>query len=255
MTNDAITTTDGAEICYQVRGDGEPLLLLHGFTGTAGDWVHLFDLDELARRYRLIMPDARGHGRSTNPVETFSHRLCARDVLALCDHLGVGRFKAIGLSLGGNTLLHVATAQPDRVSAMVLIGAPSYFPAQARAIMKMFGPDAHSDDEWSAMRARHAHGDEQIRALWRIGAGFADSYDDMTFTPPQLATIRARTLIVTGDRDPLYPLEIFVEQYRAIPEAALHVLPSGGHDAVFGPARPDFVRAALSFLEAAGAGG
>ena len=104
------------------------------------------------------------------------------------------------------------------------------------------------------MRLRHVHGDDQIRALWRIGAGFADSYDDMTFTPPQLATIRARTLIVTGDRDPLYPLEIFVEQYRAIPEAALHVLPNGGHDAVFGAARPDFVRAALAFLEAAGAG-
>ena len=100
---------------------------------------------------------------------------------------------------------------------MVLIGAPSYFPAQARAIMWMFSPTTRTPDEWTAMRARHAHGDDQIRALWRTAAGFADSHDDMAFTPPHLATIRARTLIVTGDRDPLYPLEIFVEQYRAIP--------------------------------------
>src|SRR5215813_10353528 len=101
---------DGADLHYEVRGDGEPLLLLHGFTGAGGDWTYLFDLDALARRYRLIIPDARGHGRSTNPSGAFSHRQCARDVLALCDHLGVGRCKAIGLSLGGNTLLHVATA-------------------------------------------------------------------------------------------------------------------------------------------------
>ena len=242
-------TTDGAELHYRLRGDGEPLLLLHGFTGTGDDWVHLFDLDQLARRFRLILPDARGHGRSTNPSGAFTHQRCARDVLALCDHLGVARGRAIGLSLGGNTLLHAATLDPDRIAAMVLIGAPSYFPAPARAIMKTFAPEARSADEWTAMRARHAHGDDQIRALWRTAVSLADSHDDMAFTPPQLATIRARTLIVTGDRDPLYPLEIFVEQYRAIPGAALQVLPSSGHDAVFGPARPDFVRAALAFLE------
>ena len=100
------------------------------------------------------------------------------------------------------------------------------------------------------MRARHAHGDDQIRALWRIAVGFADSYDDdMSFTPPHLATIRARTLIVIGDRDELYPVEIFVEQYRAIPNAALYVIPVAGHDAVFGAARAEFVRAALAFLD------
>jgi pimeloyl-ACP methyl ester carboxylesterase len=248
-TTEGSTTFEGAQLHYRTRGTGEPLLLLHGFTGSGGDWVHLFDLDDLARRFRLIMPDARGHGRSTNPSGAFTHRQCARDVIALCDHLGVARCKAIGLSLGGNTLLHVATAHPDRVAAMVLIGAPSYFPAQARAIMRMFGPEAHTPDEWTAMRARHAHGDDQIRALWRTAVGFADSHEDMTFTPPHLATIRARTMIVTGDRDPLYPVEIFVEQYRAIPDAALCVLPNGGHDAVFGPARAEFVRSTLAFLQ------
>jgi len=261
MTNDAKDTTgpdattpgsisvDGAELHYQLRGGGEPLLLLHGFTGAGSDWSHVFDLDQLARRYRLIMPDARGHGRSTNPSGVFTHRQCARDVLALCDHLGIARgCKAIGLSLGGNTLLHVATADADRIASMVLIGAPSYFPSQARAIMRAFTPETRSEAEWAMMRARHLGGDDQIRALWRTAVGFADSYDDMAFTPPHLGTIRARTLIVTGDRDPLYPLEIFVDQYRAIPGAALQVLPDAGHDAVFGAGQRDFVRAALSFL-------
>jgi pimeloyl-ACP methyl ester carboxylesterase len=237
-----------AELAYEIRGEGEPLLLLHGFFGSSGDWVHLFNLDELARRYRIIMPDARGHGRSTNPGGAFTHRQCAQDTRALLDHLGIARVKAIGLSLGGNTLLHLATTAPDRVEAMVLIGAPSYFPAQARAIMGAVSDEGRSEDDWREMRARHPQGDEQIRALWRIARGFATSHDDMAFTPPLLATITARTLIVTGDRDVLYPLEIFVEQLRAIRNAALMVIPNGGHDAVFRQARPDFTRTALAFL-------
>jgi len=247
-TTEGSITFEGAQLHYRTRGAGEPLLLLHGFTGSGGDWVHLFDLDDLARRFLLIMPDARGHGRSTNPSGAFTHRQCARDVIALCDHLGVARCKAIGLSLGGNTLLHVATAHPDRLATIVLIGAPSYFPAQARAIMRMFGPDAHTPDEWTAMRARHAHGDDQIRALWRHTREFADDRDDMNFTAAKLSTIAATTLIVHGDRDPLYPVEQAVELFRGIPNASLCVVPNGGHGPIFGEQAAAFVATSRSFL-------
>ncbi len=57
----------GADLYVEERGTGEPLVLLHGMTGTSGDWRHVFDLDALAQRLRVIAPDARGHGRSTNP--------------------------------------------------------------------------------------------------------------------------------------------------------------------------------------------
>jgi pimeloyl-ACP methyl ester carboxylesterase len=58
---------DDIDVHYEVRGEGEPLLL-HGFFGSSADWVHLLDLDALAKRYRLVLPDARGHGRTTNPA-------------------------------------------------------------------------------------------------------------------------------------------------------------------------------------------
>jgi pimeloyl-ACP methyl ester carboxylesterase len=245
----AFVDVNGIEIGYEVRGDGEPLLLLHGFTGSGGDWAHVFDLEELARRYRLIIPDARGHGRSTNPSGTFTHRECATDALALLDRLSVGRCKAIGASLGGNTLLHMATRQPDRIAAMVLVSATPYYPAAARAIMAAMSEEGRSPEEWEAMRARHARGDDQIRALWRQANAFKDSYDDMTFTPPHLATIRARALIVAGDRDPLYPVELALEMFRAIPNAALWVVPGGGHGPIYGPEeKPAFAREGLSFL-------
>jgi len=240
----------GFEMYVEERGAGEPLLLLHGFTGCGGDWRHVFDLDALARRHRLILPDARGHGRSTNPDGTFSHRACAADLLALLDALELPRVRAIGMSLGGNTLLHAAFAARERIEAMVLVSATMYYPAQARAIMRQAGPENQPPEQWTMMRARHAHGDDQIRALWRHAAGFADSYDDMNLTPPHLATISSRTLIVYGDRDPLYPIEMALEMYRAFPRAALRVVPGGGHGPIFGDrVRAEFADTALTFLE------
>lgn len=256
MTQSPIETTtgrtlklEGIDLYVEERGAGEPLLLLHGFTGSGADWKHVFDLDALARRYRLIIPDARGHGRSTNPDGAFTHRACAADLLALLDALNLPRARAIGMSLGGNTLLHVATSAHERIDAMVLVSATMYYPAQARAIMRQTAPENQPPEQWAIMRARHAHGDDQIRALWRHAAGFADSYDDMNLTPPHLATITARTLIVYGDRDPLYPIEMAVEMYRAIPRAALRVVPGGGHGPIFGEREPtELAETALAFL-------
>ncbi len=251
-------TLRGIEIYVEERGQregqtGEPLLLLHGFTGCGADWKHVFDLDALARRHRLIIPDARGHGRSTNPDGTFSHRACAADLLSLLDALELRRVRAIGMSLGANTLLHVATAARERIDAMVLVSATLYYPAQARAIMRHAGPENQPPDQWAIMRARHMHGDDQIRALWRHAAAFADSYDDMNLTPPHLGTIAARTLIVYGDRDPLYPIEMAVEMYRAIPHGALRVVPGGGHGPIFADReRAEFADGALAFLDASG---
>ena len=66
-------------------------------------------------------------------------RQSARDVFGLLDQLGIARFKAIGLSFGAKTLLHMATQQRSRVEAMVLVSATPYFPEQARFIMLRFG--------------------------------------------------------------------------------------------------------------------
>jgi pimeloyl-ACP methyl ester carboxylesterase len=95
--------------------------------------------------YRSVVPDLRGHGKSTNPSATFTFRQSAFDVFAMLDHLGIERFKAIGVSLGAKTLLHMATQQPTRVAAMVLVSATPYFPDQTRAIMQQVSPDNRTD--------------------------------------------------------------------------------------------------------------
>ena len=86
-------------------------------------------------------------------------------------------------------------------------------------------------------------------ALLSSAAAFAASYDDLNFTPPLLSTIRARTLIVQGDRDPLYPVELSVEMARAIPHSELWIVPGGGHGPVLGARWGEFLKAALEFLK------
>ena len=70
----------------------------------------------------------------------------------------------------------------------------------------------------------------------------------MSFTPPHLGTITAQTLIVFGDRDPLYPVSLAFELRAAIPGSHLWVVPNGGHGPVFGEWGPRFAETALSFL-------
>lgn len=217
---------NGLRLAYRVVGEGEPLVLLHGFYGTGESWDPL--LEGLSSSFQLIVPDLRGHGRTTNPDGVFTHRESANDVYALLDHLGIERFRGMGFSSGGMTLLHMATRQPDRPQALVLIGATSYFPEEARGQMLMNAPDSIPEERAEAMARRHG-GAEKADALFRQFYDFRNSFEDMNFTPPLLATVRARTLIVHGDRDPFFPVQIPVEQYLAIPESYLWIIPNSGH--------------------------
>lgn len=245
-----IETLNGVQIYFEVHGSGEPLLLLHGFSGSSQDWkaqdwkalIAAWGAD-----FQLIMPDLRGHGRSAVLPRPFRFDEAAADAFALLDLLGIHACKGLGISGGGNVLLHMATRQPERVKAMVLVSATSYFPAQARPLMRQY-PDSLPEAEWENLRRRHPGGDAQIQALLASAKAFADSYDDMNFTPPYLSTIQARTLIVQGDRDPFYPVEISVEMARAIPRSSLWIVPGSGHGPVFGERWNEFLKTAARFL-------
>jgi pimeloyl-ACP methyl ester carboxylesterase len=242
-------TINGIDLHWESVGEGEPLLWLHGAMGCGDDWRFVFD--QPPDGYRLIAPDLRGHGASANPSGAFSFRQCAHDVLDLLAHLGFDRVKAIGLSGGGITLLHMATLRPAALESMVIVSAPPCFPAQARAIMRQVSAAALGDAEMARMRQRHRGGEPQIQQLLAMARGLADSYDDVNFTEPYLSTIRAETLIVFGDRDPLYPVSLAFDLRRAIPHSHLWVVPNAGHGPVFGETSPAFRAIALPFLRGA----
>ena len=244
-----IETLNAVQIYFEDHGSGnEPLFVLHGFSGSSQDWNS--SSPQLTERFRVIAPDLRGHGRSGILAAPFRHQDAARDMLALLDLLKIDSCKGIGVSCGGNVLLHMAAIQPERLKAMVLVSATPYFPAQARAIMRQYSQSV-TPEQFEQLRANHPGGDEQVRALLASTAAFADSYDDMNFTPPLLATVRARTLIVQGDRDPLYPVDLSVEMAKAIPRSSLWIVPDAGHGPVIGKRWSGFLDTAIEFLNEA----
>ncbi len=247
-TRDTIPV-NGIQMYYETMGQGPPLLLLHYFGGCAASWqAHTA---QLAKHYRLIIPDLRGHGRSTNAPEPFRHSQFARDVFALMDSLGIERTHAMGMSSGGMTLLHMATQQPARIDAMVLVGASTHLPTEARAIMNRAVPDSLSADDMADWAQCSSRGTTQTLDLLGRFHDMKHSYDDVNFTAPLLSTISASTLIVHGDRDEYFPVGIAVQMYEAIPRAALWVIPRATHLPVLGANARAFNDRALAFLRSA----
>jgi pimeloyl-ACP methyl ester carboxylesterase len=239
-------SVNGIELHYESRGSGEPLLLLHGFGGCGAMWAPA--AQELAKQYRVITVDARGHGRSTNPSGKFSHPQAAEDLRALMDNLDIKQARGIGFSSGGMTLLQLATKYPDRLSRMVLVGATTHFPEQARAMLKGVTYEALPPPVQEQFRACASRGDSQVRELVTQFRAFGDSHDDMNLTSADLAKIKASTLIVHGDRDEFFPVSVPVTMYNGIPKAALWIVPNGDHSPNSGADQRDFMETVGEFL-------
>lgn len=244
--NNIIAVND-FEMYYELYGEGTPLTLLHNFTGSSAMWKPFIPV--LAEHYQLIVPDLRGHGRSTNPSNEFTHRQSALDIFALLDYLEIDQCKAIGVSTGGMTLTHMATQRPSQIEAMILVGSTIFFGEEARTLQQ----DSVNENwwDWDTLREYHKHGSKQIQNLLDQFYNMKDSYDDMNFTSPYLSTITAKTLIIHGDRDAFFPIAIPVETYQAIPSAYLWIIPNGGHIPIMDKHQTYFMETALEFLQGA----
>lgn len=112
---------------YRLEGNaqGTPLVLQHGFSMSLHDWYELGYVGALGDRYRLILPDARGHGASDKPhaPEAYRFALRAADVVAVLDELDVGRAHFLGYSMGGVIGYAVATHAPARLRSLTVGGA------------------------------------------------------------------------------------------------------------------------------------
>ncbi|MFS4445425.1 alpha/beta fold hydrolase [Maribacter sp. 2307UL18-2] len=239
---------NGIKLHYQTQGSGEPLLLLHNFTSSHKVWEPW--LRDLAKQYTLILPDMRGHGKSTNPSNLFTHEQSAKDMYALMDALKIEKFKAIGASSGGMTLVHMATMDSTRIESMILVGATSHFGQPCRQIMANSQFETVSEDWMLDMKKHQPEGDAQIKRLLGQFNAMQNSYDDMNFTAPYLSQIKCPTLIVHGELDEFFPLEIPFAMARAIPKASLWIVPNGGHLPIWDARWADiFLDTSKSFLK------
>ncbi len=219
--------TNGVKIFYRSIGQGEPLLLLHGFTVSHVVWMRF--VPRLSDDFRLIIPDLRGHGNSTNPDDIFTHETSAVDMFGLMDALGIEQFKAIGHSSGGMTLTHMSLMDPSRITSMILMGSTSIFPEACREIQRSTTYETSDPGMLGFLMTIHPGGERQIRSIFAQFRTMAETEDDMDFSPEDLSGIKAETLIVHGDRDMFFPVDIPVLSFKAIPNSYLWIVPNDGH--------------------------
>ncbi len=124
----ASVMSQGLNIHYEVTGEGRPLLVHHGIMGSADGWKIAGYLDDLKDHYRVIMIDARGHGKSDKPhaPEDYIGPNLARDVIAVIDDLGLDDVIYWGYSLGARVGFELANIAPHRISSFVLGGGSPY---------------------------------------------------------------------------------------------------------------------------------
>jgi pimeloyl-ACP methyl ester carboxylesterase len=229
----AYATVDGLTMYYEEHGrrDGAPLVLLHHFLGTAWFWKQ--QLPAFGERYRLIVPDLRGHGRTHNPggLAAMNHHQFARDIIGLCRALGIEQAIFVGESSGGMLLHWLAVDAPGLARALVLAGVTYVYDDELRAWWRGQTPESILRLQDPVQMAEHtALGPEHPRLvaeafLALAGHAHGDDFPDLE----QLRAIAVPALIVHGDRDFFFPVDVPVGLYRLLQDAELCILPNTGH--------------------------
>lgn len=208
------------------------LVLLHS-GGLAGvEWQP--QVDALASRYRLIIPDLPAHGRSPLTVDKLTIGHMANQVLDLLDRLNVREFFVCGSSMGGATALNLTINQPARVKKAVIYRI-SYRKTAAtyEQTRQMARPEYWAQfglSQWLAKLHEPQGGPEAWKnTIGRVCEALNPENSDHNFTLDDLAQIGQPVLLIGGDRDPVAPLSDLLDMYRTIANSALWLLPGANH--------------------------
>jgi pimeloyl-ACP methyl ester carboxylesterase len=241
-------SSDDAEIFYTVMGDGPSVVLLHPFPANHKVWLPAAEL--LAGRYRLILPDLRGHGQSgagTGPATMEKH---AADLLRLLEACGVGKAVFAGVSIGGYVLFEFWRRHRGRVSGLILcdtragadteegranrlkaaddVEKQGSVPFIDSMIPKLMGDTTRTTRPDLVERARKMMLEMSVAGIAAVQRGMAARPDSVA----DLRTINVPTLVIVGAEDILTPLSEAESMQRQIPGSRVQVIPRAGHYAV-----------------------
>lgn len=249
----SVALPNGVHLRYVEMGDpsGPPVLLLHGYTDSSRVWTVL--APQLSR-YRLIIPDQRGHGGSDAPACCYSTSQFADDARLLLDALDIERAAVIGHSMGSLVAQTMAAEHPGRVTRIVLFGSTALAPLTRGSwmwenIMGLREPIAGNAEFLRAWGPRSsptrvdpaliAWYEPEIAAtaphVWR--SVLRELVDEPSAR--HAADVRAPVLILSGGRDELFPAEHHAALVAAYPGAQARVFPELGHNLIL--ERPDEV--------------
>jgi pimeloyl-ACP methyl ester carboxylesterase len=233
------------ELFCEIRGSGPDVVLLHPFPSTHEYWQKV--APHLESRYRLIMPDLRGHGQSGVGEGPATMRKQADDVVRICDATGVGRAVFIGCSIGCYVIFEIWRQARERVRSMVLTNTKSGSDTDAARAQRLQmatdvgerGPD-HAVDAMLAKvvgETTKRNRPDVVSAVRETmnrstAAGIAAVQRGMAERPdstPTLATITVPTLVIGGEEDTLCPREEMERIAGGIRGAELKMVQGAGH--------------------------
>jgi pimeloyl-ACP methyl ester carboxylesterase len=217
---------NGIKVYYEVYGAGEPLLLLHGNSGSIENFV--FQISELSKHFRVIAVDSRAQGKSTDSNQEITYALMASDMSSLIDQLNLGSVDVVGWSDGGNVGLELAFAHPQQVKKLVCFGANythvNYAAPPDRVTMEANDPRIL---KVTPVVKKYKEGADKLSPVVRKKlSDLTDKYPN--FTVQQLGQIKIPVLVVVGDRD-LIKVDQTISLFASLPHSQLLIVPGASH--------------------------
>ena len=214
-SEDGTVNIDGLEMYYQVHGEGEPLVLIHGGLMTIEAWGPI--LPALAENRKVYAIELEGHGRTVDLDRPLSMQQFAQDVSGFIEQMDLGPIDIVGFSMGGGTAMGVGVLHPELVKSLVIISASHQ-------------PDSIWDSVragWPYMTAEMMEGTPMLAAYEAVApqperfSGFVDKIresmvsGEQSWTDEQIASIPVPVLMIIGDTD-LVQFDKALEMFRLL---------------------------------------
>jgi len=249
------------KLCYEIKGNGEPLVLIHGFGVNKQVWIGQFQ--PLSKHFMVTRFDNRGAGKSDRPNQPYTMEMFADDIRGLLDYLKIAKAHVIGWSLGGMIVQTFVLNYPERVNKMVLINTLPSWPADKSGLemyknsqIEAFNARLENPEKVFFDRASMGYSRQFIKMMKedpkkKIHGLFSveDLIKESTINPsrPQdiinqvnalgsfdvlnrLHEIENQTLIICAEKDRQTPKAMNEKIHDRIPNSKLVVLEGVGHD-------------------------
>jgi pimeloyl-ACP methyl ester carboxylesterase len=254
----------GLNIHYVEQGAGEPVILLHGFTSNIENaWIDRGIFAELAKTYRVIAFDSRGHGKSDKPHDRAQYgREMGRDIIRLMDYLKLPNAHIMGYSMGAQITAQQVTKNPERFLTVILGGGTGRigWSDEDQKVVNVLSADLDRGSIaslivalWPTTQPKPSADADEVKAISaqllegnnsKALAAMVRSRPDQVVSLAEMAAIKVPTLGIVGTLDPAK--KRLEELKAALPQMKLVLIEGAPH--IGAPARPEFIKAVKDFL-------